>query len=53
MLHVPELRLTCSPPEDHGEVAVPLQVHSGANIHLQPMEDPTPEQVDAKRRQTQ
>ncbi|KAK4832850.1 hypothetical protein QYF61_025870 [Mycteria americana] len=30
--------------------AVPLQpmdVHSGADIHLQPVEDPTPEQVDA------
>ena len=30
--------------------AVPLQpreVHSGADIHLQPMEDPTPEQVGA------
>jgi len=29
--------------------AVPLQtieVHGGADIHLQPMEDPTPEQVD-------
>jgi len=31
---------------------VPLQhmeVHSGADIHLQPVEDPTPEQVDARR----
>jgi len=30
--------------------AVPLQsmeVHSGADIHLQPMEDPMPEQMDA------
>jgi len=29
--------------------AVPLQpmkVHSGAEIHLQPLEDPTPEQLD-------
>ena len=33
--------------------AVPLQpmdVHGGADIHLQPVEDPTPEQVDARRR---
>ncbi|OPJ90339.1 hypothetical protein AV530_009074 [Patagioenas fasciata monilis] len=33
--------------------AVPLkfmEVHSGAGIHLQPMEDPTLEQVDAQRR---
>ena len=30
--------------------AVPLQpreVNGGADLHLQPMEDPTPEQVDA------
>jgi len=30
--------------------AVPLQpveVHGGADIHLQPVQDPTPEQVDA------
>ncbi|GAB0185878.1 AN1-type zinc finger protein 5-like [Grus japonensis] len=25
----------------------PMEVHGGADIHLQPMEDPTPEQVDA------
>ena len=24
----------------------PMQVNGGADIHLQPMEDPTPEQVD-------
>ena len=33
--------------------AVPLQpmdVHGGADIHLQPVEDPTLEQVDAQRR---
>jgi len=33
--------------------AVPLQpveVHSGVDTHLQPMEDPMPEQVDAWRR---
>ena len=33
--------------------AVPLQpmdVRGGADIHLQPVEDPTPEQVDARRR---
>ena len=28
----------------------PTEVHGGADIHLQPMEDPTPEQVDAQRR---
>jgi len=25
----------------------PMEVHSGPHSHLQPMEDPTPEQVDA------
>ena len=25
----------------------PMEVHGGADIHLQPMEDPTLEQVDA------
>ena len=25
----------------------PMEVHGGADTHLQPMEDPTPEQVDA------
>ena len=33
--------------------AVPLQpmdVHGGADIHLQPVEDPTPEQVGAQKR---
>ena len=33
--------------------AVPLQpreVHGGADIHLQPREDPTPEQVASRRR---
>ncbi|KAK4832413.1 hypothetical protein QYF61_023092 [Mycteria americana] len=28
----------------------PMEVHSGADIHLQPVEDPMPEQVDAQRR---
>ena len=28
----------------------PMEVHSGADIHLQPVEDPTTEQVDAQRR---
>ena len=27
----------------------PTEVHSGADIYLQPMEDPTPEQGDARR----
>ncbi len=25
----------------------PMEVHRGAEIHLQPVEDPTPEQVEA------
>ena len=28
----------------------PMEIHGGADIHLQPVEDPTPEQVDAQRR---
>lgn len=31
---------------DHGETAVllqPMEVHSGSEIHLQPVEDPMPE----------
>ena len=28
----------------------PMEVHGGADIHLQPVEDPTPEQVPAQRR---
>ena len=28
----------------------PMEVHGGADIHLQPVEDPMPEQVDARRR---
>ena len=28
----------------------PMEVNGGADIHLQPVEDPTPEQVDARRR---
>ena len=28
----------------------PMEVHSGADLHLQPREDPTLEQVDARRR---
>ena len=27
----------------------PMEVHGGADIHLQPVEDPMPEQVDARR----
>ena len=27
----------------------PMDVHGGADIHLQPVEDPAPEQVDARR----
>ncbi|CAM9181305.1 unnamed protein product, partial [Bubo scandiacus] len=29
---------------------VPMELHGGADLHLQPMEDPTLEQVDAQRR---
>ena len=28
----------------------PMEVHGGADLHLQPVEDPTPEQADARRR---
>ena len=28
----------------------PMEIHGGADIHLQPVEDPTPEQGDARRR---
>ncbi|PKU35222.1 protein pxr1-like [Limosa lapponica baueri] len=28
----------------------PMEVHRGADIHLQPVEDLTPEQADARRR---
>ncbi|GAB0206503.1 hypothetical protein GRJ2_003115900 [Grus japonensis] len=31
----------------HGRSRAPMEVNSGADIHLQPMEDPTLEQVDA------
>ncbi|TRZ26146.1 hypothetical protein HGM15179_000996 [Zosterops borbonicus] len=37
--------------EDRGEAAVPVQpmdAHDGAEIHLQPMEEPTLEKVDAR-----
>jgi len=27
----------------------PMEVHGGADLHLQPMEDPTPEQVDVPK----
>jgi len=39
--------------EDHGEAGCapqPMEVHSGADTHLQPSEAPTPEQGDAPRR---
>jgi len=28
----------------------PVEAHGGADIHLQPVEDPKPEQVDTQRR---
>ena len=39
-----------APGVDHGEAAVPLQpmkVQSGAELHLQPLEDPTLDPVNA------
>ena len=30
----------------------PMEVNGGADIHLQPVEDPTPEQVDARDRKS-
>lgn len=49
VLQAPEQRFPCSP----GEAAVPLQhmeVHSGAEIQVQPVEDPTKQQGLAQRR---
>ena len=39
-------------PEQDSPAAVvkTMEVHGGADIHLQPVEDPMPEQVDAQRR---
>ena len=34
-------------PEQREIPLQPMEVHGGADIHLQPMEKPTPEQVDA------
>ena len=51
MLQVPEQRFPCS--EDHGEAGCPPavhEVHGGADIHLQLVENPTLEQEDAQRR---
>ncbi|GAB0183154.1 hypothetical protein GRJ2_000780700 [Grus japonensis] len=50
VLQAPEPRFPCG--EDHGEAGCPLQpmeVHGGADIHLQPTEAPMPEQVDAPK----
>lgn len=38
--------------EDDGEVAVtlqPMEVHGGAETHVQPVENPVPEQVDVPK----
>ena len=35
-------------PEQREIPLQPMEVHGGADIHLQPVEDPTPEQVDAR-----
>ena len=53
VLQAPEQRFPCIPLKTMVRQAVPLQpmeVHGGADIHLQPLEDPTPEQADAQRR---
>jgi len=54
MLHVPEQKFPVQPVEKTiVRQAVPLQsmeVHGGADIDLQPMEDPMLEQVDFRRR---
>ncbi|GAB0176237.1 AN1-type zinc finger protein 5-like [Grus japonensis] len=34
------------PISDGGSASGPMEVHGGADIHLQPMEDPMPEQVE-------
>lgn len=57
MLQVPELQLWCNPfpaapGATHSEAGVPRQLmedHRDAEIHLQPLEDPMPEQMDAQR----
>jgi len=36
--------------EDHNEAGCPTAAHDGADIHLQTMDEPIPEQVDAQRR---
>ena len=54
MLQAPERRFPLQPVvKTLVRQAVPLQpreVHGGADIHLQPMEDSTPEQEGAQRR---
>ena len=53
VLQVPEQRFPLQPMvKTMVRQAVPLQpmeVNGGADIHLQPVEDPMPEQVDAQR----
>lgn len=42
---MPEQRLPAAHGDDHEEAAVllkPVEVHGGADIHLQPVEDSTP-----------
>ena len=47
VLQVPEQELPCSLCMVEQVVPLrPMEVHGGADIHLQPVEDPTLEQVD-------
>jgi len=50
---VPELRFPAARGAAHGEAGCalqPVEFHGAADLHLQPGEDPTPEQADARSR---
>jgi len=52
VLQAPEQRFPCNPRKSVERQAVPMQpveVHGGANVQLQPVEDPMPEQADAPK----
>ena len=53
LLRAPEERFACSPqwrPWWSRLSLQPMEVHHGADLHLQPAEDPMPEQMDAWRK---
>jgi len=52
VLQAPEQTFPCSPWSRpwQGRLSLqPMETHRGADPHLKPMEDPTPEQGDAQR----